>query len=95
MTTESQPMSVTLKEIQARPELLVRLFSEGDQTSFHVRKNGDQITIFSGKTYPQSVRNIVERAKVRHEKNKKSGICRDKAFAEFEEIQEKIQHYLK
>ena len=95
MAIENQPVSISLEDIQTQPEMLVRLFSERDQASFHVRKNGDQITIFSGKAYPESVRDVVKRAKARHEEKKKSGLSREEAFASFEKIQDEIQHHLK
>ncbi|MCI0694041.1 hypothetical protein L0337_18790 [candidate division KSB1 bacterium] len=75
-------------------ELVANALAQSNDISLMLRREGDQVFVYSHKRYGGQVNEILEEAKRLHQRKKSEGYNREQAFADFMQAQMEMSKYL-
>jgi hypothetical protein len=84
----------SFSEIQLHPKRVVELLAQDNEIALLVKREGDDIMVYSYPVYSQEVNDILEEAVAEHQALKQRGYNQEQAFQDFRESQQEISKYL-
>jgi hypothetical protein len=80
--------------LKSHLELIVNALMQSNDISLMLRREGDQVFLYSHKKYDAQVNDILEEARQVHQRKKSEGYGREQAFADFMQAQMEMSKYL-
>ncbi|MCI0612854.1 hypothetical protein L0244_07675 [bacterium] len=80
--------------LKSHLELIVNALTQSNDISLMLRREGDQVFVYSHKRYGEQVNKILDEAKRLHQHKKSEGYNREQAFADFMQAQMEMSKYL-
>jgi hypothetical protein len=75
-------------------ELIVNALTQGKEVSLMLKREGDQVFLYSHKKYEAQANDILDEARQAHQRKKSEGYSREQAFADFMQAQMEMSKYL-
>src|SRR5574341_422586 len=81
-------------DLKSHLELIANALAQSNDISLMLRREGDQVFVYSQRRYSKQATNILDEAKREHLRKKSEGYNREQAFADFMQAQSEMDKYL-
>lgn len=79
---------------KSHPELIIEALAQGHDLSLMLKREGNQVFVYSPRRYSEQVNDILDSAKLEYQRKKSEGYSREQALHDFMQAQQEMSQYL-